>query len=441
MKLSIFQSDAGDCLLLEADSGHLVLCDGGMRGSVKAHVRDVLGAVRDDGRELDLVYVSHIDNDHISGVLQLLEDEAEWRVFDFHQANGDPIRPPRFPRPPAIRGILHNAFRDQVPKNNKKIENLLIAAAPALYATAVPELLDAADHMQGIAAGIPEALKVSGLVGSDALDIPVNQPPGVSKPSRLLYAGRPGDEFTLGTMKFTLIGPTKNELESLREGWNNWLDAKANQDKVKEIQAELKKRIEEFSSGVSTSSPYDLRDWNGVPDFKRVTAPNVASLMFMVEEDGKTLLLTGDAQQDFILAGLVRTGFLEDDDASGLHIDVLKVQHHGSENNMDETFARKVSADHYVFCGNGSHENPDRGVIDMIFNSRVGEEDVRALAPDADGRDFHFWFSTSSALAPNGTKRGEVFAALEEHVNDLARQANGRLHLHFNEEAFTLLEI
>ena len=39
------------------------------------------------GATLELVYVSHIDNDHISGVLQLLEDEAEWRVFDLHQAD------------------------------------------------------------------------------------------------------------------------------------------------------------------------------------------------------------------------------------------------------------------------------------------------------------------------------------------------------------------
>ena len=30
MNLKIFQSDKGDCLLLEASSGELMLCDGGM---------------------------------------------------------------------------------------------------------------------------------------------------------------------------------------------------------------------------------------------------------------------------------------------------------------------------------------------------------------------------------------------------------------------------
>ena len=75
MKLTIFQSDKGDCLLLEGKSGQLMLCDGGMRRSMSdACARGAGQAARTS--EIDLVYVSHIDNDHISGVLQLLEDEA-----------------------------------------------------------------------------------------------------------------------------------------------------------------------------------------------------------------------------------------------------------------------------------------------------------------------------------------------------------------------------
>jgi hypothetical protein len=38
---------------------------------------------------------------------------------------------------------------------------------------------------------------------------------------------------------------------------------------------------------------------------------------------------------------------------------ILKVQHHGSENNMDDALAERVSADHYVFCGNGRDRPAD----------------------------------------------------------------------------------
>ena len=441
MDLTIFESDSGDCLLLEAASGQLVLCDGGMKNSLREHVREALAA-RAAGRDLELVYVSHIDNDHVNGVLQLLEDEAEWRVFDRHEADGDPIRRPKVPRPPKIKGILHNGFHAQVKANNTEIANLLGASASSLYATAVPGLIAAADEMQNIAAGIKEALIVSELIGPKALAIPLNRPPGAPKEARLLYAGRPGSTFDIGSMAFTLVGPTAKELKDLGRGWTNFL--RDPRSKIKEIRAELKKRVEEFSAGAREASPYDLGSWNGIPDYKNVTPPNIASLMFLVEEAGKTLILTGDAQQDFILAGLERAGFLDDaeDDAAFLHLDVLKVQHHGSDHNMDAKFARKVSADHYVFCGNGMHSNPDIATLDLVFESREGSDPARrTLAPQARNRKFHFWFSTTSAAAPASTERRRVFEAVEDHVESLVARAGGRREAHYNGGASVTLQI
>ena len=455
MKLRIFQSDKGDCLLLEGRShdgepGPLVLCDGGMGPSMRNFVRDELSKLRNNGRNIDLAYISHVDNDHINGVLQLLEDEVDWRVFDFHAASGNPIDEPQAPRPPKINGLLHNSFRDQISKNRgsisglahaNAIEQLLASMAPSFYATADPDLAELADEMTAISLGVPEAIKVSKLIAADALDIPLNQPPGVAKPQNLLYAGRPGDKFTLGQMEFTLIGPTERELDSLRDGWNTFL--KENKERIKQLRKEVKDRIEAISSSADGLSPLDLRDWNGIPDFKGVTIPNIASLMFMVEElddngSAARLLLTGDGQQDFILDGLRRTGFL--DDNVGLHLDVLKVPHHGSEHNMDAEFARLVSADNYVFCANGEHENPDFAVLDILFNSRLGKPSVRALAAPAT-KNFHFWFSTTSEAQNQGTKKREYFRRVERKVESMAVKSQGKLKLHFNESASISLKV
>jgi beta-lactamase superfamily II metal-dependent hydrolase len=429
MKLTIFQSDKGDCLLLEAKTKQLVLCDGGMGTSMRNEVRGELAKLREQDRELEFAYISHIDADHINGVLQLLEDEVEWRVFELHKDDPEPTRRPKFDRPPVIKGILHNGFRDQLKVNGgplkdeitaAEIEQMLTATAPALSGTAVPELMTLADEMQAIATGIPESLKVARLTAADALNIPLNKPPGVRRASRLLFAGRPGDRFTLGSMKFTLLGPTEDELEKLRKGWVHWLQN--NQKRLKEIQRELKKRLDDFSTGALTGSPFDLRDWEGIPDIKGVTIPNIASLMFMVEEGRKKLLLTGDAQQDFILAGLERTGFLNGDD-DHLHVTVLKVQHHGSENNMDDNFAGKVSADHYVFCGNGEHENPDLRVLDIVFRSRKNDD-----------KKFDFWFSTTADAQDEASVRRKHFEKVEERARKLQAESDGRLTLHFNDQ-------
>jgi hypothetical protein len=437
MKLHIYQSAQGDCLLLEAKNGKLVLCDGGMRSSIKSHVRQALGRLRDDGRELEFIYISHIDSDHISGVLQLLEDEIQWRVFEYQQGAGNAVAPePDIPRPPVIKGLLHNSFRDQIGNNESTaVEDLLAVAVPSLLATADPRLVDVALGLQEIAVSIPEAISVSRLAAQDALDIPVNRLPGTTDAPQLLFFRDEPQTFDVGSMTFTIVGPTSQELTDLKTGWVTWL--RENRDRVMQLRRELKRRIDEFANGVP-GSPFDLRDWNGIPDFKGVTAPNVASLMFMVEEDEKRLLLTGDSQQDKILDGLRRTGFLAEE---GLHVDVLKVQHHGSENNLDAEFARQVSARHYVFCGNGLHGNPDLAVIDCVFASRRGAASVRALAPAADGETFHFWFSTTADAQEEGSARRRVFEELEDHVAELRASAQGQLIVHYNDDTSIELAI
>ena len=202
---------------------------------------------------------------------------------------------------------------------------------------------------------------------------------------------------------------------------------------VARLRREIKEKIEEFgtSGGVSGG-------WNGIPPYKGVTAPNVASLMFMVQEQDKRLLLTGDAQQDAILDGLETTGFLVN---GAIHLDVLKVQHHGSEHNLDSNFAKHVSADHYVFCGNGENGNPEIAVIDAIYKSRLGKASARALDPTAQDRKFKFWFSTTSAAQAPGSNERKSLARMEAHVAQLVQRSNGKLSTAFNKRASITLPL
>jgi hypothetical protein len=146
-----------------------------------------LSKLRDRGAKLDYVYVSHIDQDHISGVLQLLEDELEWRLFDHYKANGTLIRAPKVPRPPEIGGIRHNAFRDQVGDNSGDLRICLrrqrrrCSRHQCLNSSTLAS--DAAD------CGIdPEAIKVSRHASAELLDVPVNKLPRSREEPRLLAA-------------------------------------------------------------------------------------------------------------------------------------------------------------------------------------------------------------------------------------------------------------
>lgn len=95
-----------------------------------------------------------------------------------------------------------------------------------------------------------------------------------------------------------------------------------------------------------------------------------SSIYFLASLQGKTILFTGDARGDHILAGLDAQGLLE---KRRIHVDVLKVPNHGSGHNVDTNFYRTVTADHYVISANGRYDNPDLAVIQMILSARTDE--------------------------------------------------------------------
>ena len=85
-------------------------------------------------------------------------------------------------------------------------------------------------------------------------------------------------------------------------------------------------------------------------------------------------------------------------DGGGLHVDVLKVQHHGSEHNWHHDFGRRITADHYVFCGNGDDHNPDLTVVGAVLDSRFGSAAKRSSNPET-GNRFDLWFNCASSIA------------------------------------------
>jgi len=433
VKLRIFQSYSGDCLLLESSDGaHRILCDGGTPDAMRAFGAKGVSQLQKEGKDIDLLYVSHIDSDHIGGVMVLLETALEWQVFDYHHANGDPPAEPELPRPPAIKRLWHNGFRDMVTKNTGAIEKLLAASAPVLSTSTDPDLQHHGHEYAKIATSIKEALRVSRLVKPELLGIELNtltQTPAHS--GKLLMARGDMKPEKLGSLTVTILCPTPGELRDLRKGWNNWLDKPASKKAVKAIRDMYASALEAGAVG-NGMSPFDLYGWEGLPAYKGVTVPNVASLVLLVEDGGKSVLLTGDSHADMILKGLRDEGRLND---GYFHVDVLKFPHHGATDNLSPDFTKELSADHYVFCGDGSHSNPELEVLRRVYDSRLGPASKRVKTPGLDGRPFHIWFSTSS-MTPNSSKQVTHMTNVEAWAADAAARSNGVFKAHFNDKLY-----
>src|SRR5262245_55263751 len=315
MKLRVFRSDKGDCLLVVGSAGGRILSDGGMRQSFAASV-----AAHLEGEDLDLVCVSHVDDDHIAGVLQLLDNAMAWKVFKFHKDKGEDVNPPDVPQPPTIKRVWHNAFHDQIGKNAADAADLLSAIVPLLANVNDEELRNAAIDSQSIVNSNKQAIQVSQRLRPEQLNIPLNE-------NDKLIMVRDGQHgFSLRGLDVRVIAPFEEDLEVFKEAWNEWL--RKNKEQVKKLRAKAKEDAQSLEDDVDRLMlPIELSPGE-LGDRKAVTPPNLASIMLFVKDGNDTLLLTGDGHADDALKGLKHINALKPDGT--LHVNILKVPHHGS---------------------------------------------------------------------------------------------------------------
>lgn len=63
------------------------------------------------------------------------------------------------------------------------------------------------------------------------------------------------------------------------------------------------------------------------------------------------------------------------------------------------SFCRRITAENYIFCANGEHDNPDLRVLELILDSRLVDDDDAAAG---ENRPFRFLFNSFL----NGRGRG-----------------------------------
>jgi len=131
---------------------------------------------------------------------------------------------------------------------------------------------------------------------------------------------------------------------------------------------ELKKLQAKHDQWLKDLKAKGLKPSDALSAYVDKSVPNLSSLVLLATCGGKSILLTGDARGDKILEGLESVGALKP--GKSMHVDVLKVPHHGSSNNLETGFFERIPADRYVFSGNGEHGNPERESLEMLLEAR-----------------------------------------------------------------------
>lgn len=324
----------GDSLLLHYgpwENPDRMLIDGGPRGVYNRFLRPRLEQLRgefeidpDDPIPFELVMVSHIDDDHVAGIIDLLEEIDEARTDN---------RPP----PYEVPTLWHNSFDDILGNDDAGVVSRLGATAAAVGSPDALPLPKMTRESRAVVASTKQGRDLRNLAGK--LGISLNDP------FDGLVTAPAGTDISFNHgLTFTVIGPSKKRIEAYQEQWD------------KDLKSILEKEEDAArATAFADKSPF-----------------NLASICVLAEMQDMKMLLTGDARGDFVLEGLEEAGILGSD--APLRVEVLKVPHHGSDRNVEDVFFERIIADHYVVSGDGEHGNPERDTLDMIQRARQDDE-------------------------------------------------------------------
>ncbi|MEG3148196.1 MBL fold metallo-hydrolase [Sphingomonas sp. RT2P30] len=247
-RLSMLPASEGDCLILsygqtEASLRHIVV-DGG-RKATWPHLKKALAAIAQRGEAVELLLLSHIDADHIDGLVELVSD-------------------PDLPLVP--KALWYNGI-DQLKALAKtgRIKAFGIKAADIYSKTIVKK-------------GWP----LNGVAGGKAILVE-----DLSAP------------FEFAGLTLTLISPDADKLEKLFKDWRRAL-----MPVVRRAVTAATGALQPFGKRPmpSTLDPEILSSPSNID----TTPPNGSSIAMIAEYDGRRVLLGADAHPDIVLQSIER---------------------------------------------------------------------------------------------------------------------------------------
>lgn len=357
--IKTFQSGIGDCIffLIEDDATRkTVMIDCGMyTDDIQKYVEDELG------RHLDFLVVTHIDNDHIDGLVEMLEKTPDVKIDK----------------------ILYNCNqlwdgRQRMQKSDSMLE-----------------------EMQTLRNNLPSRQKTSN--GKVKADKAVTLAEKLCESESWWQAWKKDEYITTSTRpialdehdekygKFVVLTPAATDIEKLNkdfkteyarltkhiiEGGGNVEGQETLFELVERLVAMKRENyaiMEPVKTGGETTSFSDAK-LKEAYDFtpKGISDENTASIALMWEYGDKKVLFMGDAEPDDV-ADSIKGKYGEGE----LEVEAIKVSHHGSKHSTSKRLMMQVDSGHFFFTGGNLKDKPSLEAIVKVVNR--GDKKERTL--------------------------------------------------------------
>jgi beta-lactamase superfamily II metal-dependent hydrolase len=340
----------GDSFLISSE-GTNVLIDGGYVNTYRNFLKPKFFELQQKQEVLDLIIVSHIDGDHISGINKFLEENNTTKIID-------------------IKNIWHNSYRHlQFQEGDGKK-----FASPSLKRL--------------------EEMKITPTLKEDLLvlekDISAKEGSALAKliheggyPWNEHFAGSEAafqkEALVEGNFSFMLLSPNKQKLDKLKDYWlkelyklgyvNDIFASEFIDDAFEFVIASAKETKVLREKNISASSNLDFEELV-LAEFTEDNAPaNGSSISFILQSKSSKILFLGDSHPSVIIESLK---LLYTRDEFPLYFDAIKVSHHGSALNTSPELLELIDSEKFLISTNGkSFGHPDTETIARIVTRKA----------------------------------------------------------------------
>jgi len=305
----------GDCLLVEYGTPQRtrrLLIDGGPIGAFGA-LQQRLDALPAGERRFELMVLSHVDTDHIDGLVRLFAEPRPW--------------------PFIVKDVWFNGWR-----HLEQAHGLLGGKQGEYFSALLAHRLD-----EGCWNG---AFDGGAVLVRDDQQLPTRALPG--------------------SMHLTLLSPTVATLVKMREAWRKDVGEAIEPgglDAAWQLLSSQKRYLPGQGLLGSTPELDTLLQRQSRPDN---AAANGASIAFLAEYADWSCLFLADAHAEVVCASLKR--LLAERGLERLRVDAVKVAHHGSKGNTSDELMALIESPRYLFSTNGAQfGHPDHEAVQRII--------------------------------------------------------------------------
>jgi len=341
--IKIFKAENGDAFLIKFDNGQNILVDMGMPKTYENEIKQELINLNKQGQKIDLLIITHIDEDHIGGAIKFLEENQKSEIIE-------------------VSEIWHNSYRQlqfeksKVSKVNKDTIAVLESIIKQNQSTTLTDGIQKVSAKQGSS--------LASLIYKYGYDW------NTTFSNSAIYLENKS-ETVIGNLKFIFLSPNQDKLKKLSKKWikelkSNKYDFEISDEEIFDDAFEFYiKFLKEDNAEIvntSASKSIDFEKLSQIEE-KDNSPTNGSSIAFIIEYKNKKLLFLGDSHEDIIFENLKS---LKAKDYS-LKFDLMKVSHHGSNKNISKRLIDLIDCDKFLFSTDGlSHGHPDLEALSKI---------------------------------------------------------------------------